>query len=117
MVWRPTGHARVDPTSPQAWATCDLCGALYNHVDLSWQFEWAGNQLINQRTLRCEDCLDIPQEQLRAIILPPDPVPILNPRPEPYTLEEPSFLATQSFDNLCTESGAPLVLEGGSDTP
>lgn len=117
MVWRPTGHASVDPSNPNAWATCDRCGDLWQHRDLDWQYQWAGAQRINLGVLVCPKCMDVPQEQLRSIILPPDPVPILNPRPEPYTLEEPSFMATENFDNICTEDGNPIVLEGGSDTP
>lgn len=118
MAWQPTGHARVDPTNPQAWATCDRCAALYNLVDLRWQFQWSGVLLRNTRFLVCESCWDQPSEFLRAIILPPDPVPVLNPRPEPYTAEEPSFICTESRDDLVTETVfAPIVAEGGSATP
>lgn len=117
MGWNPTGRARVDPNNPQAWATCDRCACLWNLVDLQWQFQWSGVLLRNTRFLVCPECIDIPQQQLRAIILPPDPVPVLNPRPEPYTLEEPSFFATESHDNFATEDGNIWVLEGGSATP
>jgi hypothetical protein len=34
--------------------------------------------------LVCPSCLDRPNEQLRTITLPPDPVPIMNARPEYY---------------------------------
>lgn len=52
------------------------------HVDLSWQYQWRGTKLQNIQLLVCQDCLDIPQEQLRVIIIPPDPIPISNARPE-----------------------------------
>lgn len=113
MNWGPTGHARVDPSSPHAWGTCDICSRLYNLIDLRWQFQWSGNQLINLRSLVCEKCYDNPQEQLRAVTLPPDPAPVLNPRPEPYAIEEPSFASTLSGNNMVTLSGLNMTtIEG-----
>lgn len=88
MAWRPHGHARVNPDNPRSWATCDRCGFNYNHYMLSWQWDWGGFQLVNQRILVCDTCLDKPAAFLKAIILPPDPPPLFNVRPEPYTLDE-----------------------------
>ena len=85
---RPHGRARVRAGSPQAFAICDRCGFQYNHVDLRWQYEWTGPSLYNKRLLVCEKCTDTPNEQLRTILLPPDPTPIINPRPENYTVAE-----------------------------
>lgn len=79
-----TGRARVSATRPEAHAICDRCGFRYNHSDLGWQFQWRGTSLQNIRQLVCQPCLDKPQEQLRVIILPMDPVPIMNARPENY---------------------------------
>jgi hypothetical protein len=46
-------------------------------------------QLQNIKVLVCTvTCLDKPQEQFRTIILPPDPMPVLNARPEPYLIDE-----------------------------
>jgi hypothetical protein len=88
-------HARVNPSDPQAWAICDLCGRLYNHVDLRWNMEWAGVQLQNTYSLRCRECVDLPQEQLRTIILPPDPPPILNARVPNFAYEEQTVVILQ----------------------
>lgn len=85
---RPHGRARVDPQNPQAFAVCDRCRLLYNHVDLSWQYQWRGNELTNIRLLVCERCLDKPHEFARPVILPPDPVPIPYPRPDNYASAE-----------------------------
>lgn len=83
------GRARVSSTRPQAQAVCDRCGLWYSHVDLRWQYDWAGTSLINKRILVCaRTCLDKPQQQLRAIIIPADPVPINNPRTEPFAEDE-----------------------------
>lgn len=109
--WHPSGRATVSQTNPRALGVCDKCGFLYNHNQLRWQYQWAGILLQNQRRLVCEPCHDIPQEQLRTVILPPDPVPIFNPRPEAYDTEVPSFMSTESGDNLVAESGDNLTQE------
>jgi len=77
----PQGRATISRTSPRALAVCDRCGFRFNHIDLSWQFQYAGTRLQNLRILVCRDCMDIPQAQLKTIILPADPIPIQNPRP------------------------------------
>ena len=83
-----SGRARTDPSNPQAHAICDRCGFRYNLVNLSWQFDWAGASLINKRILVCNPCNDKPQQQLRAIVLPPDPVPVVNPRIQDFVVAE-----------------------------
>lgn len=81
---RSHGRASVSTTNPRAFGICDRCGFLYNHNRLSWQFDYAGAGLINKRILVCNPCNDTPQAQLRAIVLPADPVPIMNPRVQDY---------------------------------
>lgn len=74
---------RVNARKPEARGVCDRCGLQYSHKDLQWQFEWQGPRLQNKRILVCNTgCLDVPQQQLRTIIIPADPLPIMNPRPE-----------------------------------
>ena len=82
------GRARTSIRRPQAFAVCDRCGMWNNHYKLAWQFQWAGTGLVNQRILVCPPCLDRPSQQLRAIIIPADPVPIRNPRTEPFVEDE-----------------------------
>lgn len=84
---RPHGRARADRHKPRAWGICDDCGGLFNKHELQWSYEWAGNRLVNQNALVCDRCLDTPQEQLRVIVLPADPTPIANPRPERYSID------------------------------
>lgn len=76
------GRARTSSRNPQAHAICDRCGFRYNHVDLRWQLGWAGAAVVNKRILVCARCEDDMQQQLRAIVLPADPVPIHNARPQ-----------------------------------
>jgi len=81
---RPHGRASVSSRNPRAFGICDRCGFLYNHHKLQWQFDYRGAALMNIRILVCETCLDVPQNQLRNIILPADPTPIMNARVQDY---------------------------------
>lgn len=85
MSMRPHGLASIDARAPRALGVCDRCGFLYNHDQLRWQFDYKfGSRLFNLRLLVCRTCYDIPQESGRTIVLPPDPIPIRNARPEDY---------------------------------
>lgn len=99
-------RAVTDPSAPQAWATDDRSGFVGNKEDLRWQYDWAGLTLVNQGVLVFEDEYDEPQRQLGTIILPPDPPPLMNARPENYAIDEYPVSA------LAVESGAVLVLDG-----
>ncbi len=85
------GRARVSAKRPQAQAVCFRCGIWYNRVDLSFQFEWRGTSLRNLYILVCDRCLDVPQEQLRAIQLPADPTPIYFPSVEDFVAAETNY--------------------------
>lgn len=86
---RPHGRANIDPASPRARAVCDHCGMIYNHYHLRWQYDWRGPRLQNLRFLVCPTCYDTYQQNgQRTIILPPDPVPIMNPRIEYYVQDD-----------------------------
>lgn len=109
---RPHGRARVSARNPQAFGICDRCGILYNHNQLQWQFDWAGATLINKRILVCDTCNDEPQQQLRAIVLPADPVPIMNPRTQDYNESESDYRITQG-NSTDAVTGIPVP---GGDT-
>lgn len=109
---RPHGRARVSSRNPRAFAICDRCGFLYNHVDLQWQYDWAGASLINKRILVCDECNDVPQTQLRAIVVPADPVPIQNPRVQDYAVAESDYRITQG-NTINAQTGIPIP---GGDT-
>jgi|SRR6185312_9084041 hypothetical protein len=95
MGFPQSSRAYADMQRPEAWGCCDRCGFRYLHRELNWQFDWRGNQLQNLRILVCRPCTDLPQEQLRPIIIGPDPVPIRDPRP--------GYAATQM------QGGSPLI--------
>lgn len=101
------GRARTSAKNPQAHAICDRCGERLNHVDLSWQFDWAGAGLINKRLLVCNHCNDTPQQQLRSIALPADPPVIMNARPEYYIQAETDYRMTQG-NTVDFRTGIPV---------
>jgi hypothetical protein len=111
---RPHGRAKVNPTSPRAFAVCERCGFWYNHINLQWQLEYRGTKLANLRKLVCDDCLDVPQPQLKPLVIGPDPVPIMNARPETIVTVTTTVSATYSMletDQLvsCTGSSSFTV--------
>ncbi len=102
------GRARTSDRNPQAHAICDRCGFRYNWVDLTWQFDYRGPALANLRILVCKPCLDKPQEQLRAIVLPADPTPIINARPEYYQDDETNFRSVAAPTVYDPKTGIPI---------
>jgi hypothetical protein len=86
------GRARVSVKSPSAFAVCMRCGMWYLRSDLVFQSEWRGTTLRNIWILVCtRTCLDIPQEQLRAIVLPADPTPVYFPSVEQFEQDETNY--------------------------
>jgi hypothetical protein len=85
-----------------------------NHENMKWQFEWRGTGLSNTRILVSEDELDVPQRQLGAIILPVDPPPVMNARPEPYAIDEESpgpYVAEDGVSSYVTENSGVIATE------
>ena len=105
---RPHGRASVSIRNPKAFAICDRCGFLYNHSQLQWQFDYAGAGLINKRILVCSPCLDKPQNQLRAIVLPSDPTPIQNSRVQDYAAAETTTIAVSAGAPTDPTTGIPI---------
>lgn len=106
---RPHGRAKVSTRNPEAFAICDNCGFLYNHSELRWQFQWSGNKLVNLRQLVCRRCNDLPQNQLRAIVLPADPMPIQNPRVQNYQAASTDYRTTSGQNTVDPETGIPIL--------
>jgi hypothetical protein len=115
---RATGRASVSTTNPRAFGICDRCGFLYNHHELQWQFDYRGAALINIRLLVCETCLDVPQNQLRNIIVPADPTPIMNARTEDYPTASTDFFSTvDNFRQISSASWTGSVVTLTLDGP
>lgn len=108
-AWRPhPKHARTDPTNPRAWATDDRTGFVTNLDQMGYQWDWRGLQLVNTYVLTFGPYMDQPQRQLGTIILPPDPVGVLNARVEQYPADE-------SWPRLM-QNGAPRYLQTQNGT-
>lgn len=103
-----SGHARTSASSPQAHAICDRCGFRYNRTDLTWQHDWRGSALQNIRILVCRTCLDAPQEQLRAIVVPADPAPIDQPRVQNFADAETDYQTVTEVAAIDPNTGIPI---------
>lgn len=102
---RPQGRAKVSQTWPEAFGVCDFCGFQYNLKDLRWEMDWRGPRITNLRFLVCETCLDKPQMNgQRTYILPPDPVPVMNARPEMYVPEDNAYSTVGADANWLTQT-------------
>ncbi len=77
------GYNRTSRRHPQAAGMCDRCGFVWPLRRLSRQFQWQGAKQVDTGLLVCPRDLDIPFEQYRVLILPGDPIPVTNPRPDP----------------------------------
>lgn len=108
---RPHGRAQVNAGAPVAQAQCDRCGFWYNRTELQWQYQWAATHIYSLGILVCKRCYDTPFEQLRTIILPPDPPPVINARPPNFTFEETgptqAVLAQTSLQGTLTLATEP----------
>lgn len=123
-----TGRARVDPNNPRAFGVCDRCG-FWNQLDrLTYQYEWRGTQLKNIRLRVCPRCLDVPYIFNRAQILPPDPVPVSDPRPQNFTVANSGgglspevltyhYLTDDDGNILTDDDGNPLTTDQPPEHP
>lgn len=111
MAYRYRGkYFEVDTDNPRAEGICDRCSFRWNLYKLQWQYSFQGTTSPqNTRMLVCPNCIDPLNEQDQPYILPPDPMPVFNARPENYTLDESSWLATQDGDVITTQDGDPLT--------
>lgn len=115
MSWRYTGRAQVSPQSPSAFGVCDRCG-IWNQLNrLNFQYDYRGLKLQNLGLRVCERCYDRPSPFFRPVILPPDPVPVMNPRPEDFAAAENNYRVTQDGDMRVTQDDDDRVTNGGGN--
>lgn len=108
------GHARLDQSASN-WQPCQMCGFIYSHADLQWQYEWAGTRLQNTGWQVCEKCLDVPSVSLRTVIPGPDPIPIPNVVANNFSWYNTNYIATENGNILTTEDGTKLITENGGN--
>lgn len=81
MSYRPKGkHVRITPSSPEALGMCDYTQMVFNRSDLVKQMEWRGDAIQWTGFYVGRPYADVPNAQLRPDILPPDPIPVMEPR-------------------------------------
>lgn len=114
-----SGRARTSARNPSAFACCDLCSEWYNRVDLKKQMEYRGPAIEWTGFLVCYRCWTVPQPQLKPIILPPDPVPVIFPRPESFITDNLTGFCKQDFATIFTsEDGTKVfVMEFSTGAP
>lgn len=103
-----SGRAQTNARRPRAFGVCDRCALWYNLDQLRWQMDWAGASLINKRILVCRTCYDEPQQQLRAIVVPADPTPVINPRTEPYAWDSIDRRQVSGYNTISQRTGIPV---------
>jgi hypothetical protein len=103
-----SGRAKTSATNPQAHAICDRCGFRYNHAELKWQYDWRGAMIQNIKILVCDTCYDTPQEQLRSIVVPADPTPIINARVQDFAAAESNYQTVTAPPTIDPETGIPI---------
>ena len=103
-----SGRARTSATAPAAFAVCDRCSLWWNLNKLTWQLDWRGSVLQNLRILVCPPCYDKPQENLRTIRLPADPVPVMNARVEDFAGDSTDYRVTSVPPRLDPTTGIPI---------
>ena len=103
-----SGRAKTSATNPQAHAICDRCGFRYNHAELKWQYDWRGAMIQNIKILVCDTCYDTPQEQLRSIVVPADPTPIINARTQDFETAETNYQTVSAPPVIDPETGIPI---------
>lgn len=109
-----TRRFRTNPTNPEAAGICERCGFMYSLADLVFQYEWTGATLTNLGKRVCVRCLDEPQQQNRPKFVPPDPVPVNQPR-SPFWAEQQGFTPSIPVYQLFIPPSSPSVTPGQLD--
>lgn len=77
---------------------------------MQFQYDFMGGSSPQSLGLLvCGKCLDDMNWQQKLLILPPDPRPIFNTRPEPYIVDETSWMTTQDGDIITSETNETFI--------
>lgn len=110
-----TNTPKPDLNNIRPLGRCDRCSFIYHLDELQWQYDYRGMQLQNLNILVCPTCLDVPNPQQKPIILPPDPVSVINARPFNYREATVNFLSTVGGTHLITTASTNLITEPNGD--
>lgn len=77
------GQPVFEASNPHGLAICDGCGFMVQHTELREKKDYRGGSVPVGLGLRvCASCDDVPQPYYRRLLLKPDPIPLMNPRPD-----------------------------------
>ena len=102
------GRAVANSAAPAAAGQCDRCGFVYQRNQLKFQWDFRGPVLQNTRILVCSRCYDQPAEQLRSIVIPADPMPIMQPRVPDYPTAETNYHVVAAAPTIDPVTGIPI---------
>lgn len=77
--------------------------------------QWRGQQMANTLIMVCPSCVDAPAQFLKTITLPPDPMPVMNARPENYDAAENDYRVTEIPELRVTEDDTLRVIDESAD--
>jgi hypothetical protein len=83
--WNARDPIVIDPHDPRGMGVCDGCSFWQNHRSLRKHMVYRGGiSPVWDGMLFCAKCYDVPNPapQFSRLTLYPDPVPLLNPRPQ-----------------------------------
>lgn len=113
VVRRSRPAPRFDARDPRAIAICDGCGFLVQHEILREKQEYRGGLTpVGTGLYVCPRCDDVPNPFGQLQVLPPDPRPVTNPRPDTTPTW---YLITENGDILTDENGDPFVVDGDAN--
>lgn len=91
MPYMPKGKRyKVDMRNPLGYGICDKTQFIMRHCDMVKQMEYMGNDLQWTGYMVGKWYADKPNPSLRPVILKPDPVPLINPRPQQQQPDAPT---------------------------
>jgi hypothetical protein len=96
----------INRNNPEAAGVCDRGGEIRKRSELMAEMMYAGNRLVPNGFLCCRFHIDKPNPQSRPYDLRPDPVPVVNPRPDldAATLRPTAGLPIASTSRLVSSS-------------
>lgn len=84
MKWGPNASMWISKRNIRAIGLCDYSGFLKHHDEMSFQWIYQGNGLVNTGYLVHKKYKDKPNAQSLKPRLSIDPIPVRNPRIDPY---------------------------------
>lgn len=99
------------------WCTCSTCGLLWSQRSMQFQYDFQGGSApINRQILRCPKCIDGLRYQAKLLIIPPDPPPLFNTRPENYVVDETTWIIDGTAEGGALPTGDIITTGVSSDS-